>query len=138
MEGLNMPQQITKPVKELVADAKAAINELSANEAIGLNGDAQTIIVDIRDIRERKRDGYIENSLHVPRGMLEFWIDPDSPYHKPVFNEDKHFIFHCASGWRSALATLTAQQMGLAPVSHIDGGLAAWVKADGPLVKDEA
>lgn len=133
-----MPQQITKPVKELVADAKAAINELSANEAIGLNGDAQTIIVDIRDIRERKRDGYIENSLHVPRGMLEFWIDPDSPYHKPVFNEDKHFIFHCASGWRSALATLTAQQMGLAPVSHIDGGLAAWVKEDGPLVKDEA
>ncbi|GJM01891.1 MAG: rhodanese [Rhodomicrobium sp.] len=132
-----MAQEITLHVKDMVAKAKATINELSAEEAIRLSGEAKTLIIDLRDIRERQRDGYIANSLHVPRGMLEFWIDPESPYHKSEFVEDRHFIFHCASGWRSALSASTAQNMGLNPVSHIDGGLSAWVKAGGPITKSE-
>ena len=132
-----MPQKITAHIKDMVSDARARINEVTPDEAISLIDDEGTVIVDIRDVRERGRDGYIKNSLHVPRGMLEFWIDPDSPYHKPIFGEDKHFIFHRASGWRSALATDTAQKMGLKPVSHIEGGLGAWVKAGGPIENDE-
>lgn len=132
-----MAQEITTHVSDMVASAKARINELTADEAITLADKPGTLIIDLRDIRERKRDGYIEQSLHVPRGMLEFWIDPESPYHKAEFAEDHHFIFHCASGWRSALAADTAQQMGLKPVSHIDGGLSAWIKAGGPLIKNE-
>lgn len=132
-----MAQEITLHVKDMVAKAKATINELSAEEAIRLSGEAETLIIDLRDVRERQRDGYIANSLHVPRGMLEFWIDPESPYHKSEFAEDRHFIFHCASGWRSALSASTAQNMGLKPVSHIDGGLSAWVKAGGPITKSE-
>jgi len=132
-----MPQNITAHIKDMVSDARTRINEVTPDEAISLIDDEGTVIVDIRDVRERGRDGYIKNSLHVPRGMLEFWIDPDSPYHKPIFAQDKHFIFHCASGWRSALATDTAQKMGLKPVSHIEGGLGAWVKAGGPIENDE-
>ncbi len=132
-----MPQNITRHVKDMVLEAKANINELSAKEAINLANNPDSLIIDLRDIRERQREGYIEKSLHVPRGMLEFWIDPESPYHKPQFAEDRHFIFHCASGWRSALAANTAQGMGLAPVSHIEGGLTAWVKAGGPIVESE-
>ena len=132
-----MPQQITRHVKDMVMEAKSRINEIPAEEAIRLAGNDDVLIIDLRDVRERKREGYIEGSLHVPRGMLEFWIDPDSPYHKTEFASDRHFIFHCASGWRSALATDTAGQMGLKPVSHIDGGLSAWVKAGGPLKKDD-
>lgn len=134
-EGMEMPQNITKHIKEMVAEARSQINEVEPNEAISLIGDEGTVIVDIRDVRERQREGYIEGSVHVPRGMLEFWIDPDSPYHKTVFTEDKHFIFHCASGWRSALATKTAGDMGLKPVSHIKGGFTEWIKAGGPVTK---
>jgi rhodanese-related sulfurtransferase len=130
-----MPQNITTHVKDMVLKAKANINELSAAEAMKLASEPETLIIDLRDIRERQRDGYIEQSFHVPRGMLEFWIDPESPYHKSVFAEDRHFIFHCASGWRSALAANTAKSMGLSPVSHIDGGLKAWVEAGGPVSK---
>lgn len=131
-----MPQNITKHIKDMVEGARAEINEVEANEAISLIGETDVVIVDIRDIRERSREGYIEGALHVPRGMLEFWIDPDSPYHKSVFAEDKHFIFHCASGWRSALATKTASDMGLKPVSHIKGGFSEWIKAGGPVQMD--
>ena len=131
-----MPQQITRHVKDMVTEAKSRINEIPAAEAIERAKNDDTLIIDLRDVRERQREGYIEGSLHVPRGMLEFWIDPESPYHKAEFAADKHFIFHCASGWRSALATDTAQNMGLQPVSHIEGGLSAWVKAGGPLKKD--
>lgn len=131
-----MAQNITVHIKDMVADARSQINEVDADEAISLIGDPNTIIIDIRDIRERQREGFIEGAIHVPRGMLEFWIDPDSPYHKPLFTEDKHFIFHCASGWRSALATKTAGDMGLKPVSHIKGGFKAWVDAGGLVKKD--
>ena len=132
-----MPQDITLHIKDMVSDARSRIHEVPPSEAISLIEDDGVVIVDIRDVRERARDGYIKDSLHVPRGMLEFWIDPDSPYHKPIFAQEKHFIFHCASGWRSALATDTAQKMGLKPVSHIEGGLGAWVKAGGPIEKGE-
>lgn len=132
-----MPQNITWHIKDMVQEAKSRINELPAAEAIRLIGDQGTLIIDIRDIRERERDGFIEHSFHAPRGMLEFWIDPESPYHKPVFSKEKHFIFHCASGWRSALATDVAAKMGLKPVSHIIGGFTAWKEAGGKVITDK-
>lgn len=119
-------------IKELVDEARAAIDEVSAAEAIELSGKDDVVIVDIRDVRELKREGKIPGSFHCPRGMLEFWIDPESPYFKPIFGEDKKFLFHCAADWRSALATERAQYMGLAPVAHIAGGFNAWKDAGGP------
>ena len=91
------------------------------------------VLVDIRDIRELNRDGKVPGAFHAPRGMLEFWIDPASPYFKPKFGEDKKFVFFCAGGLRSALAAKTAQDMGLKPVAHIVGGFGAWKKAGGPV-----
>ena len=91
------------------------------------------VIVDLRDFRELKREGKIPGAFSCPRGMLEFWIDPDSPYHKPVFNQDKRYIFYCASAWRSALAAKTAQEMGLKPVAHLEGGFSAWKAAGGAI-----
>lgn len=132
-----MSQKITTPVKDLVHAAKARLNELTAEEAIALQDNEDVVIVDIRDVRERHRDGYIKGSLHVPRGMLEFWICPDSPYHKSELAQDKHYVFHCASGWRSALAADVAQTMGMKPVSHIESGFNGWIKAGGPIVKDD-
>ncbi len=128
-----MPQNIKIGVKALVAEAKVEIDEIEAVEAIALHGDDNVVIVDLRDIRELKRDGKIPGAFHCPRGMLEFWIDPESPYHKPAFAEDKRFIFYCASGLRSALAAQAAQRMGLDPVAHIPGGFTAWKKAGGPV-----
>ena len=128
-----MAQDITLSVKQLVEDAKKAIEEISAEEAVGMHEDLDVVIVDIRDVRELKRDGKIPGSFHCPRGMLEFWIDPESPYHKDIFAKKKKFVFHCASGWRSALATEVAQRMGLDPVAHIDSGFSGWKKAGGPV-----
>jgi rhodanese-related sulfurtransferase len=91
------------------------------------------VLVDIRDVRELQRDGKVPGAFHCPRGMLEFWIDPRSRYHKPVFAQDKRFVFFCAGGLRSALAALTAHRMGLAPVAHIRGGFGAWKAAGGPV-----
>ncbi len=93
--------------------------------------DESVVIVDIRDVRELQREGKIPGSFHCPRGMLEFWIDPASPYHKDIFAQDKKYVFHCASGWRSALATEVAQRMGLKPVAHIESGFSGWKKAGG-------
>jgi len=131
-----MPQHITRSAQSLVDDARAAIMEVDANDAIKLQADGSAVLVDIRDPRELARDGRIEGAFHCPRGMLEFWIDPASPYFKPVFGQDKQFIFFCTSGWRSALSTKVAQDMGLAPVAHIHGGLTAWKAAGGAVVKD--
>ena len=100
-----MPQEITVGVKHLVEEAKTLIEEITAEEALTLLEDDNVVIVDVRDVRELQREGKIPGSFHCPRGMLEFWIDPSSPYHKEVFAQDKKFVFHCASGWRSALAT---------------------------------
>ena len=97
----------------------------------------EALIIDLRDPREVEREGRIAGAHHCPRGMLEFWIDPESPYHKPYFAEAKSFIFHCASGWRSALAAKTAKDMGLAPVMHMGGGFTAWKGAGLPVESGE-
>lgn len=120
-------------IKELVAQANAEIETLTVEDAIQHFQDDDVVVVDIRDVRELERDGRIPGSFHAPRGMLEFWVDPDSPYHKPVFAQDKRFIFHCAGGLRSALATQVVQYMGLENVCHIAGGFAAWRDAGGPI-----
>ena len=128
-----MAQDITVSVRQLVDAANAEIETLSLDEAGALLGRDDVVFVDLRDVRELGREGKVEGALHVPRGMLEFWIDPASPYHKPVFQEDKRFVFYCGSGWRSALAAKAAQDMGLAPVCHITGGFTAWKEAGLPM-----
>ncbi|NUB46830.1 rhodanese-like domain-containing protein [Fertoebacter nigrum] len=119
--------------KHLLAVAEAEIATVSLAEAADLHGDTATLFVDLRDRRELEREGRIPGAFHCPRGMLEFWIDPESPYHKPVFAEPRRFVFYCASAWRSALATKTAQDMGLAPVAHLAGGFSAWAAAGLPV-----
>lgn len=128
-----MPQTITKGYKALIAEANAAIETLSIDAAKALHGRDDVVLVDIRDPRELERDGKVPGAFHCPRGMLEFWIDPESPYAKPLFQEDKKFVFFCAGGMRSALAAKTAQDMGLKPVAHIEGGFGAWKKTGGPV-----
>lgn len=120
-----------KGIKELVADAEAVIETISAETAIEIAQQDNVELIDIRDIRELQREGTVPGAKHAPRGMLEFWVDPDSPYHKPLFASGKKFVLYCASGWRSALATRALQEMGLEPVCHISGGFTAWKKAGG-------
>jgi rhodanese-related sulfurtransferase len=131
-----MPQAIKVGYQELVDAAYAEVETLSVREAIPLVGRDDIVLIDIRDIRELKRDGRVPGAFHCPRGMLEFWIDPASPYHKPVFAEDKKFVFFCAGGLRSALAAQTAQNMGLKPVAHIKEGFTGWKKEGGPIETD--
>jgi rhodanese-related sulfurtransferase len=126
-----MPQTITRSVKSMVEEAKAAIKEYTAAEAIERAKSGDVVLVDIRDPRELQREGKVPGAFSCPRGMLEFWIDPASPYFKPVFGEDKEFIFFCAGGLRSALATKVAQDMGMKPVAHVLGGFGAWKTAGG-------
>ncbi len=127
-----MPQTITRSVNSMVEAAKAAIKEYSAEDAIERAKRGDVMLVDIRDPRELEREGKVPGAFSCTRGMLEFWIDPASPYFKPVFGEDREFIFFCAGGLRSALATKVAQDMGLKPVAHVIGGFGAWKKAGGP------
>jgi rhodanese-related sulfurtransferase len=117
--------------KQLVAEAEQRIKSISASEAIAESASPDVVFVDLRDVRELKREGKIPGAFHCPRGLLEFWIDPECTYHKPIFAEDKHFVFYCNLGWRSALATDIAQKMGLKEVCHIEGGFDAWKKAGG-------
>jgi rhodanese-related sulfurtransferase len=128
-----MAQKITVSSRQLVADAEKEIETLSVEDAIKLHGREDVVLVDIRDIRELQREGKVPGAFHCPRGMLEFWIDPESPYHKPAFAEDKRFVFFCAGGMRSALAAQAAHRMGLQPVAHIRGGFGAWKAAGGPV-----
>lgn len=122
---------ITKGIKQLLAEANAAVETMTATDAVANLTNANIVFVDLRDPRELQREGTIPGAFHCPRGMLEFWLDPESPYHKPVFAEDRKFLFYCASGWRSALATKTARDMGLDNVAHIGGGFTAWKEAGG-------
>lgn len=122
---------MAKGIKELLAEANAEITTLSIDEAKALRGKEDVVFVDLRDPRELEREGKIPGAFHCPRGMLEFWIDPQSPYHKPVFSEGKQYVFYCASGWRSALSTRTALDMGLKNAAHIEGGFSAWRDAGG-------
>ena len=113
--------------KELVRRAEREITTLTPQEVDQKKAGKGVLVVDIRDIRELKQEGKIPGAVHVPRGMLEFWIDPDSPYYKDFFNDASEIIFYCKSGWRSALATQTAQNMGLTNVAHIKGGYGQWL-----------
>lgn len=128
-----MPQTIVKGYRAMLDEAESRIETLPAEDAIALHGEEDVVFVDLRDPRELEREGRMPGAFHCPRGMLEFWIDPQSPYHKPVFAEDKRFVFFCAGGWRSALAADTAREMGLKPVAHVAGGFGAWKKAGGPV-----
>jgi len=119
--------------KQMVAEARARIEEIDTVDLIGMYDDPDVVVVDIRDVRERHRSGYIPGSFHAPRGMIEFWIDPASPYFKEIFGqEDKKFVFHCASGWRSALTTATLQDMGF-EAAHLKEGFHTWEKHGGPV-----
>jgi rhodanese-related sulfurtransferase len=132
-----MPQIITTGYKALCEAAEREIETLTIEEAIKLVGRDDVVLVDIRDIRELQREGRVPGAKHCPRGMLEFWIDPASPYHKSVFAQDKKYVFFCAGGLRSALAAQTAQTMGLKPVAHIRGGFEAWKQAGGAVEAPE-
>jgi len=124
-----------RPVAEMVAEANSQVTHMPATDALSLHGQAGVTFVDLRDPRELSRDGMIPDAFHAPRGMLEFWIDPASPYAKEAFQTGNRFVFYCASGWRSALAAKAAQDMGLENVSHIEDGFAGWKKAGGPIAQ---
>ena len=118
-----MGQNIVKSVKSLVSEANEVVNIMTVDEVKKILKKDDHVIVDLRDIRELKREGKIPGAFSCPRGMLEFWIDPESPYHKEIFNQDKTYVFYCASAWRSALSAKIAMEMGLKPVAHIEGCL---------------
>jgi rhodanese-related sulfurtransferase len=128
---------ITTGIKDLCAAAEAEIETVTAADAIKLADDDGVQLVDIRDIRELWREGAVPGAMHAPRGMLEFWVDPKSSYHRESFASGKRFIFFCAGGLRSALATQAVQSMGLNPVAHIAGGFSAWKEAGGTVVAKE-
>lgn len=122
-----------KTYQDLLNAAHAKIETIATADAIAMHGDEAVQFVDLRDRRELEREGKIPGAFHCPRGMLEFWIDPTSPYFKPVFAEEKTFVFYCASAWRSALATQTCVDMGFPYVAHIEGGFTAWKAQGGPI-----
>jgi rhodanese-related sulfurtransferase len=123
---------------DMVASARARIREVETPDAIKMVDDPDVVIVDIRDVRERQRSGYIPGSVHAPRGMIEFWVDPDSPYFKEVFGQpDKSYLFHCASGWRSALTVATLQDMGF-DAAHLREGFSTWQAQGGPVEQENS
>ncbi len=128
-------QKLTTSAAGLVASARARIEEVGTQDAIKMVDDPDVVIVDLRDVRERERTGFIPGSFHCPRGMAEFWVDPESPYFKDVFAQDKTFLFHCASGWRSALTVATLNDMGFA-CAHLRDGFSTWEKTGGPVTRD--
>ncbi|MEL6290003.1 MAG: rhodanese-like domain-containing protein [Pseudomonadota bacterium] len=132
-----MKPELTTSVAEMVAAARERIEEIPAADALGMEERDDVVIVDIRDIRERQRGGFIPGSFHCPRGMAEFWVDPKSPYFKETFAEEKKFVFHCASGWRSALTVATLKDMGF-EAAHISDGFGGWEKAGGAIEKSES
>ena len=124
-----------KGFKQMVDEAKSRITTISLDEARTRHGKEGVVFVDLRDVRELERDGVIPGAFHCPRGMLEFWIDPESPYHRDVFVKGKEFVFFCNGAWRSALAADVAQQMGVEHVSEMDGGFTAWKNAGHPVAE---
>ncbi|GIZ51801.1 rhodanese-like domain-containing protein [Noviherbaspirillum aridicola] len=124
-----------KGYRQLVDEAMAEVKTYSVAEARDKFEDPNVQFVDVRDVREQEREGIIPGAFSAPRGMIEFWVDPDSPYFKPVFGEKKEFIFFCAAGWRSALTTKTVQDMGMDNVAHVEGGFGAWKAAGAPVAE---
>lgn len=129
---------ITKGFRQLVSEAHARVRTLTLEEAQARLDSPEVVFVDIRDVRELEREGMIPGAFHAPRGMLEFWVDPDSPYYKDIFGSGKEFILYCGSAWRSSLAAATLQDMGLESVSHVGGGFKAWKEAGLPCVEKTA
>ncbi len=129
---------ITKGIKQLCAEAETVIETMSVDDVASVAEDDGVQLVDIRDVRELWREGAIPGAHHAPRGMLEFWVDPESPYHKELFASGKKFIFFCAGGMRSALAARAVHEMGLGPVAHMRGGYGAWREAGHPTEEKEA
>ena len=129
--------KLKKGFQQMVDEAKARITSIPLDEARKRLGQEGVVFVDLRDVRELEREGQIPGAFHCPRGMLEFWLDPESPYAKPIFQEDKDFVFFCNGAWRSALAADTAQQMGLPRVYEMDGGFTAWKTAGHPVAERE-
>ena len=127
-----MPQTLKITASDMVAAARARIEEIETPDAIEMASSPEVVFVDLRDVRERERSGFIPGSFHCPRGMVEFWIDPTSPYFKDVFAQDKTFVFHCASGWRSALTVATLQDMGF-QATHLKEGFSTWAEHGGPV-----
>ena len=128
---------LRKGYKTLLAEANAVATAISPANALALQNDPNVVFVDIRDPRELDREGMIPNAFSAPRGMLEFWVDPDSPYYKPVFSGEKKLVLYCASAWRSALAVKTLHDMGLDNVAHLEGGFTAWKAAGGAVARKE-
>lgn len=128
--------QLKTTSAKMVADARARIEEIETRELIAMLDDPDVVVVDIRDVRERQRTGYIPGSFHAPRGMIEFWVDPESPYFKEIFGQKKKFVFHCASGWRSALTVAMLQDMGF-EAAHLREGFSAWKDHGGPVEMPE-
>ena len=120
-------------VKEMVEVAKSEIDNISPEEASRRATEEGALIVDIRDVREMQRDGAIPGAMHAPRGMLEFWVSPDSPYTKEIFGEDREFVLCCAGGMRSALSAKTLKDMGMEKISHIETGFGGWQADDMPI-----
>jgi rhodanese-related sulfurtransferase len=123
---------VKKGIKQLIAEAEKRSKGISIDEARQRYGDANTVFVDLRDVRELEREGMIPGAFHAPRGMLEFWVDPDSPYYKPVFADGKTFILYCQADWRGTLAAATLTDMGMDNVLHLQGGFGEWRKAGAP------
>jgi len=130
-----MAQNITRSAKDIVKEALSAVPAISVEDALPLVNSDRHVFVDLRDGTEQAKTGLIPGAVASSRGMMEFHIDPESPVHKPEFNQDKTYVFYCASGGRSALAARGAMEMGLAPVVNLTGGIGAWKKAGGPLVQ---
>ncbi len=128
-----MPKAMKIGYNALINSAKRAIREIDPETLINEFDSSRMMLVDVRDLREIQKSGRIPGSFHCPRGMLEFWIDPASPYYKPVFGEERLFVFYCWLDWRSALSAQTAQTMGLEQVAHIKGGFKAWIDSGGPV-----
>ncbi|MEL7396456.1 MAG: rhodanese-like domain-containing protein [Pseudomonadota bacterium] len=125
--------KLKKSAAEMVKAARVRIQEIETQDLIAMVNNPNVVIVDIRDIRERQRTGAIPGSVHAPRGMIEFWVDPDSPYYKNVFGKDgKKYVFHCASGWRSALTVATLLDMGF-EAAHLKEGFSTWAEQGGPV-----
>jgi rhodanese-related sulfurtransferase len=133
-----MTVNVRTSAESLVRQAYAEIETIGVDEALSLHGRDDVVFVDIRDVRELRRDGRIPGAFHMPRGMAEFWIDPGSRYHKDVFDQDKRFVFFCAAGMRSALTVQAANRIGLEKACHFDGGFGAWKEKGGPIEKDRS
>jgi len=125
---------ITKGFRALVDEATAQVTTYSVAQVRARLGAPDLQLVDIRDVRELQNEGTVPGSVHAPRGMLEFWVDPGSPYFKPVFGDEaKEYVLFCGAGWRSALATKTLRDMGMTNVAHVDGGFTEWKKQGAPV-----